>query len=312
MNTLATPKSPRTISPKSSRRPSRRTAVRALTILGFTLALGGSLSGQTILGTTANYAVMAGSTVTLNGPNTFNGNLGAANLAGDGTKTFTPSGISVGPISGQNQTDFTRAFTGLAAMSGAIDLTGQILGTGGVANNLKPGTYRFTSTAQLTGALTLDALGQSNAVWVFQIGSTFDTAAGSSVVFTNLAENSAVTNGLFWQVGTTTVLGANTSFEGNILGGTTFNLGSGATINHGRVLTGGAQTITLAGNTIDFTSASSGYSGGLEFSGVGNTISAVPEPSTYALIAGAVALGVVAFRRRSITANCSRPIRGRR
>ena len=281
---------------------SPRPAIRALTILGFTLALGVTVRAQTILGSTGSYAVMAGSTATLNGVNTFNGNLGAANLAGAGSANFTPSGSSVGAITTQNQTDFTRAFTGLAAMTGAINLTGQILGSGGVVPTLTPGTYRFTSTAQLTGTLTLDAQGQSNAVWVFQIGSTLDTAAGSSVLFTNLAANSAVTNGLFWQVGTTTALGANTTFEGNILGGTTINFGSGATLSHGRALTG-SNTITLDGNTIDFVGASSGYSGGLAFSGAGNSISAIPEPSTYALIVGALALGIVSFRRRSLASH---------
>ena len=273
--------------------------VRSVAIALLALAVGETARAQTILGSTGAYAVMAGSTVTINGVNTFNGNLGAANIAGDGSSAFTPTGASVGAMTALNQTDFTRAFTGLAAMTGAVDLTGQILGTGGGVTTLAPGIYKFTSTAQLTGTLTLDAQGRSNAVWVFQIGTTFDTAAGASVVFANLAANSVTTNGLFWKVGSTTSFGASTNFEGNVLSGTSFTVGAGARINHGRILTGTGQTITLAGNSINFDGANSGYSGGLAFLDAGNSISAIPEPSTYALWAGAAALGAVGFLRRS-------------
>ncbi|MCX6953811.1 MAG: ice-binding family protein [Verrucomicrobia bacterium] len=267
-------------------------------MLALTLAAGASLRAQTILGSTGGYAVMAGSTVTANGVNTFTGDLAAASLAGAGSVSFGSTGASVGPPTAQNQTDFTRAYTGLAAMPGAVDLSGQVLGSGGVVSTLPPGVYKFASTAQLTGTLTLDAQGQSNAVWVFQIGSTLDTAANSKVVFAHLVGDSVTNDGLFWQVGTTTVFGSNTSFEGNLLGGTTLDFGSGATINHGRALTGSGQTITFAGNAIDFGSASSGYSGGLEFAGDGISLAAIPEPSTYGLIAGAIALGIAGVRRR--------------
>ena len=279
-------------------RPNHGRISRTLAILGFVLAVGGISHAQSILGSTSSYAVMAGSTVTINGINTFNGNLGAAGLAGAGTKTFSPSGASVGPVSAQNQTDFTRAFSGLAAMSGATDLTGQILGNGvGGISSLTPGVYKFASTAQITGVLTLDGQGQTNAVWVFQIGSTLDTAASSSIVMANAGANSLTNNGLFWQVGSTVNFGADSVFEGNLLVGTSSNLGAGASIAHGRVLTGTGQTITFGGNSVNFVGADSGYSGGLVFTGAGNAISAVPEPSSYALVAGFLALGAILLRR---------------
>lgn len=280
----------------SPRRRHHASALRLLGALGLGLALGASGRAQTILGSTGSYGVMAGSTVTNTGVTTINGSLGAANLAGAGTYSQT-NGSQVIPITAQNQTDFTRAFNGLAAMTPTADLTGMILGTTAGATTLTPGIYKFDSTAQLTGTLVLNAQNQPNAVWVFQIGSTFTSAADSAVTFINQPTNAVATNGVFWQVGSTTTAGANSSLQGNFLGGTTFNFGSGATIVAGRALTG-TNTITMASNTYDFVGASSGYSGGLVFVGSGSTISAIPEPSTYALLAGVAALGAVVVRRR--------------
>jgi hypothetical protein len=277
----------------------RGVAMRALGLLGLARLLGHNLQAQTILGSNGGDAVMAGGTVTINGATstTITGNLGAiGSIAGPGSNYTITDGTQLATLV-QNQADFTRAFDGLAAMTATVDLTGMILGTTAGANILTPGVYHFDSTAQLTGALVLDAQNQSNAVWVFQIGSTLTTAAASSVTFVNLAANSAANDGVFWQVGSTTVLGANTAFEGNILSGTTLNLGTSVTINQGRALTG-SNTITLDSDTINFVAANSGYSGGLAFSGSGNTISAIPEPATSALIAAAGALGLVVWRRR--------------
>lgn len=280
-----------------SRTPGRR----VVGVLGLALLLGTTAQAQTtILGSTGSYGIMAGGTVTINGTaTTINGNLGAIGaIAGPGSNYTVTNGASVTTTS-QNQTDFTRAFTGLAAMTPTVNLTGMILGTTAGAVTLTPGVYKFDSTAQLTGTLTLDANFQSNAVWVFQIGSTFTTATGSSVVFTNLAPNSVVNDGLFWQVGTTTAFGANTTFLGNVLGGTTISFGAGTTINYGRALTG-SNTITLDSNAIDFIGANSGYSGGLAFVDSGTTLTAIPEPSTYALLAGLATLAMVVVRRRSL------------
>lgn len=66
------------------------------------------------------------------------------------------------------------------------------------------------------------------------------------------AANSVTNNGRFWQVGSTTSFGANTNFEGTGLSGNSFSVRAGTTINDGRILTGTGQTITLAGNSINF------------------------------------------------------------
>ena len=111
-------------------------------------------------------------------------------------------------------------------------MTGQNLG----GLTLTPGVYHFDSSAQLTGTLTLNAEGNNNAYWVFQIGSTLTTASGSSVTVTNFGSNGGSDDGVFWQVGSSATLGTATSFEGNILALASITLDTAATILNGRAL----------------------------------------------------------------------------
>ena len=109
---------------------------------------------------------------------------------------------------------------------------------------LTPGTYCFSTSAQLTGTLTLDAQGSSTAVFVFQIGSTLTTANSSSVLLINNAQSCNV----FWQVGSSATLGTSTSFEGNILALASITLTTNASISGRALASGGA--VTMDTNTI--------------------------------------------------------------
>jgi hypothetical protein len=70
----------------------------------------------------------------------------------------------------QAQTDTGTAYTDLAGETCTENLSGTNLG----GLTLTPGVYCFSSSAQLTGTLTLNAAGNAAAVWVFKIGSTLD------------------------------------------------------------------------------------------------------------------------------------------
>ena len=129
-----------------------------------------------------------------------------------------------------------------AGLAPTQNLTGQNLG----GLTLTPGVYSFSSSAQLTGTLTLDAQGDPNALFVFQIGSTLTTASNSSVVFINGGQG----NNTFWQVGSSATLGTGTAFTGNILALASITLTTGANIRCGRALARNGA-VTQDHNNID-------------------------------------------------------------
>lgn len=191
------------------------------------------------LGTAQNFAVLGGSTVTNTGPSVITGDLGVS--PGSAITGFPP-GIVTGTIHSadavalQAQSDLTTSYNVLAGLSPTQDLTGQDLG----GLTLTPGVYNFDNSAQLTGTLTLDAQGKSDALFVFQIGSTLTTASASTVQIINGGNDCNV----FFQVGSSATLGTATAFEGNILALTSITLNTGADILSGRALAqNGAVTL---------------------------------------------------------------------
>jgi hypothetical protein len=190
-------------------------------------------------------------------------------------------------------TDATTAYDTLAGLSYVYNYTGVVLGSPGYTT-LTPGVYHFDASAQLTGALILDFLGNPNADFVFQIGSTLGTASSSSVSVINGGSLS----GVYWQVGSAATLGADTAFAGNILALTSVGLGPRTTILCGRAfaLTG---AVTLTDNLIsnnntaeDFGSGSSDF-GSYGFSGDGD----VPEPGTLTLLSLGFGAGLLLLRK---------------
>ena len=250
---------------------------------------------NSVLGTADSFAVLAGSTVTNTGPTTITGNLGVS--PGLAVTGFPPGLVAGGTIHAgdavaiQAQSDLTTAYNVLAGMTVTSTLTGQDLG----GLTLTPGVYKYDSSAQLTGTLTLDAQGNNNASWVFQIGSTLTTASSSVVNVINLGSNDGKDDGLFWQVGSSATLGTTTTFEGNIVALTSITLDTGATILNGRALARNGA-VTLDTNDISNVCPN----GGPGYNGV--PLAAVPEPLTL----GGVALGLVTLcgyiRRRKCAA----------
>jgi hypothetical protein len=197
-------------------------------------------AAQISLGTAQSFGVLGGSAVTNTGATTVNGNVGVS--PGSSAGGFPPGVIVGGAIHSndavavQAQNDLTTAYNDVAATPCTADLTGQNLG----GLTLTPGVYCFSSSAQLTGALTLDSLGNPNALFLFKIGSTLTTASGSSVTAIN---PSSSCNRVFWQVGSSATLGTGTSFAGDILALTSITLTTGANTS-GRVLArNGAVTL---------------------------------------------------------------------
>jgi hypothetical protein len=114
---------------------------------------------------------------------------------------------------------------------------------------LAPGIYKTTSTLLIqSGNLTLDAQGNANAVWIFQIASGFTTVggAGGSIILAGGAKASNI----FWQVGSSATIGDFTSFYGNILALTSVTMNSGA-VATGRMLCINGAVVMTNTNTIN-------------------------------------------------------------
>ncbi|HEU4791641.1 MAG TPA: Ig-like domain-containing protein [Flavobacterium sp.] len=113
---------------------------------------------------------------------------------------------------------------------------------------LAPGIYKSTSTLLIqSGDLTLDAQGDANAVWIFQVASDFTTVggAGGNVILSGGAQ----AKNIFWQVGKSATIGNYTIFKGNILALTSITMNSHATVQ-GRMLARNGSIVMTHTNII--------------------------------------------------------------
>ncbi len=192
------------------------------------------------LGQAGSFAVLGGSAVTNTGATVIVGDLGiwpntASSITGFPPGTVIGTIHAADAVAQQAQSDLTTAYDNLAGQACNTALTGTDLG----GLTLTSGVYCFTSAAQLTGILTLDAQGNPNAVFIFQIGTTLTTASNSSVRVINGGSNCNV----FWQVGSAATLGTGTAFAGNLLALTSITATTGSSVS-GRVLArNGAATL---------------------------------------------------------------------
>jgi hypothetical protein len=187
------------------------------------------------LGAASSFGVLAGSTVTSVGPTKITGDLGVS--PGTGVTGFPP-GIVTGSIhagddaAAKAKNDLLVAYNDGASRLGAAVLPGNL---GGLT--FTPGLYKNSSSTMISGTgtnaiFTLDAQGDPNAVFIFQMGSTLTTDAGTQVVLSG----GALAANVYWQVGSSATLGTSCIFKGNILADQSITLNTGATLD-GRALT---------------------------------------------------------------------------
>jgi len=203
---------------------------------------GGGGSGNPVgLGAASSFGVLAGLSVSNSGATTINADLGiwpGSTLTGAPTVTGT---THLGDVPAQNaQGALTAAYNDAAGRAAGSTIAGDL---GGLT--LAPGVRKSTSTLAITSAdVTLDGGGNSNAVFIFQIASSFTVDVGRQVILVNGAQPSNI----FWQVGSSATLNTNCSVSGNILALTTISMGTGATLN-GRALARNGG-VTLLANTV--------------------------------------------------------------
>jgi hypothetical protein len=195
----------------------------------------------------SSFAILAGTAVTSTGGGTINGDVGV--WTGTSFVVGVPPVLVKGkvylgvPLAAQAQTDLTTAYNDAAGRTkDVIILPNEQLGS----KTLAPGLYKTTSGwLQITGGnLTLDAGGNPNAVWIFQMATTLTVGNGYGVILSGGAQ----ARNVFWQVGSSATLGTTSRFKGNILAMTAITVQTGATLD-GRALARFAA-VTLDSNTL--------------------------------------------------------------
>ncbi len=237
-----------------------RAAAISLALLSTLLFAGSAMAAAASvgLGTAASFSVLGGSTITNTGPTTMFGGLGlspgssvtgAPHVLG---ATHVDDAVAIGA-----KNDLTTAYDDAASRpsngSAGTDLAGQVF---------LPGVRTASSSLLLSsGSVTLDAQGDPNAVFIFQIAKTLITGSNTSVKLINGAQACNV----FWQVGSSATLGTGTSFVGTIMASATITANTAATI-HGRLLasTGAVNLDTNTITTSNCPSSETGSGGGTE------------------------------------------------
>lgn len=196
----------------------------------------------------ANFTVMAASAITNTGSTTITGNLAISPNKASSVTGFPP-GVVTGAKDEDNavaikaQTDLITTYNDAAHATPFKNMSGVNLG----GKTLTPGVYHFSSSAQLTGTLTLNGENRTGSLFIFQIGSTLTTASASRVALIGRANSCNV----FWQVTSSATLGTGTSFQGNLIALTSITLTTRATIGVGGGLNGGRALARNGALTLD-------------------------------------------------------------
>ncbi|MFF9981751.1 ice-binding family protein [Streptomyces erythrochromogenes] len=190
------------------------------------------------LATAASFSVLAGQGVTNTGPSVISHDLGThPNPAISGF----PPGLVLGAVHAadavalQAKSDLVQAYNNAAGQATDFALAAGI----GAGQTLLPGVHTATAGVGLTGDLILDAGGNPNAVWVFQIPEALTTASNSRVLLTNGASACNV----YWQIGSSATLGTNSTFVGTIMALTSISVTTGTNIEGRALARNGAVTL---------------------------------------------------------------------
>ncbi|MFJ1873161.1 ice-binding family protein, partial [Streptomyces chartreusis] len=217
------------------------TLLVALAVVAVTPTRAGAVATAVGLGTAESFAVLGGSAVTNTGPSEINGDLGVS--PGSSVTGFPPGEVNgathvTDAVAGQAQSDLTTAYNDAAGQAPDVTFPDDPpVELGG--RTLTPGVYNAPVSAAITDTLTLNAEGDPDAVWVFQVGSTLTTASASEVSLINGASPCNV----FWQIGSSATLGTASEFVGTIMALTSISVTTGTDITGRALARNGAVTL---------------------------------------------------------------------
>ncbi len=200
------------------------------------------------LGSAGGFVALAGTTLTnvSSSGTIIIGDIGVS--PGTAISGFPP-GIVIGtihaggPVAAQAQADLTIAYDDAAGRTTApVTVAGNL---GGMT--LAPGLYKSTSSLEITsGDLTLDAQGDPDAVFIFQMESTLTTTSGRQMILAGGAQASNI----FWQVGSSATFGSTSVVKGTIMAAISITLNTGASLEGRALARSGAVTLdSIAGTT---------------------------------------------------------------
>jgi hypothetical protein len=235
-------------------------------LLALLLLSAASLQAQTLqpvnLRSTAGFAVLAGSLVSNVPTSAITGDIGLSPATGGNITGFGPTEVigTIYTVDASGPAGSVPAASMLTTAKGDLTLayndaagrapvpSGPFLNPGSGSGNiggltLVPGLYKFTSSASITGS-DLTLAGNASDVWIFQIASGLTVGNGVHVVLSGGARAANI----FWQVGTSAMLGTTSVFKGTILADQSISLNTGASLE-GRALASIAA-VTLASNAI--------------------------------------------------------------
>jgi len=233
-------------------------ATRILTALLLALAIPQQLAAAgpapVNLLSTAGFVILSGAAITTTGGGIINGNIGASPIAGsaigvtcaqvNGTiyavdASGPPCAVINPSLLTQAKSDLTTAYNDAA---GRTVPTATNPGGGNLGGlSLAPGLYKMTTSTLITGS-DLTLAGGPNDVWIFQCAQDLQLGSGIKVILTGGAQ----ANNVFWQVGTSAVLGTFSVFNGTILASQAITMDTSSTMN-GRALAFSAG-VTFNGN----------------------------------------------------------------
>lgn len=225
------------------------------------------------LASASTFAVLGATTVTNDGESIITGNVGVSpgtaitgfhpiptnTISGPGTVT---AGLGIvngtiyagGPVAAQAHNDAVIAYNYLMAQvpdttyAGVTQLDGM---------TFTPGIYSFAPSAnlQVNGTVYLDFQGNSDALFIFQFGSTLVTMTGSNVVALNNGTQTCIGPNVYWAVGSSATLDG-AQFIGTVIAHTTITMTSGSAVSGRIIALNGA--VTMIKNAISACGSSDG------------------------------------------------------
>ena len=185
----------------------------------------------------SNFTVLANTAVSCSG-GSITGNVGTFQAPGDlpaGKVTQTTGCLINGTVHVGDAAakaafnSFLGTYTTLAPKTGDCDLAHTLASTIPASVTLPPGVYCTGAGLTATDVtLTLDALGNANAVWLFKIGTSAPGALTGTNFSVVLARGAQACNVTWWVNAAATM--STSAFKGNILAGAAISM-TGGTLN---------------------------------------------------------------------------------